>query len=228
MKQLIKNELSNWKKAELLWLAMATITIIGVSLCWKDSLMGIISSICGVFCVVLVGKGKISNYLFGVINVTLYAFIAFDAGYYGDTMLNLLYYLPMNVIGFFLWRKNIQSDTGEVIKETLGKKNSIKLAGISVFAVIGYSMFLKSLEGNLPLVDSISTVFSVIAQFLCAMRMAEQWIFWIVVNVVSVAMWVIAFMDGSDSVATLLMWCVYLINAVIMWIAWKRDSVQET
>ena len=50
---------------------------------------------------------------------------------------------------------------------------------------------------------------------------AEQWILWIVVDVVTVIMWAIAFAQGNDSIATLLMWIVYLGNAVVMYTAHK-------
>lgn len=224
LESFIREECSNWQKKELAWLALCTAVIIGVSLAWGDSLFGIISSIAGVFCVVFIGKGKISNYIFGVIGVTLYGFIAFDAGYYGDTMLNLGYYLPMNFIGFFLWSKHKNDDTGEVLKQRLSKKNTAILCLGSVAAVGGYSLVLKELGGNLPLLDSTSTVFSIIGQILCSFRLTEQWIFWIIVNVVSVIMWVTAFLEGNDSIATLLMWCVYLFNSIIMWFSWNKET----
>lgn len=228
MKKFIESQLSNWTKQEITWLLSATAIILALSLYWQESLIGITSSLCGVLCVVLVGKGKISNYFFGIINVTLYAFIAYEAKYFGDAMLNLCYYLPMNFIGFFLWKKNLDSGTGEVVRRQLNKKTASMLFAGSGCAVLLYGLFLRSLGGNLPFVDSISTVFSVVAQFLCVIRMTEQWIFWIVVNVVSIGMWVIAFSEGGDGIATLLMWCVYLINSVIMWRAWMKEAHPHT
>lgn len=223
----IEGELSNWKKVEILWLSLATLVILGVSISWGDSALGIFCSICGVFCVVLVGKGKLSNYFFGIINVSLYAFIAYEAGYYGDTMLNLIYYLPMNIIGIFLWKKHMNQGSNEVVKVRLPVKKAIALGAISVVSVGFYGTFLNGLGGNLPYIDSTSTVFSVVAQYLCAIRATEQWIFWIIVNIVSVYMWVEAFSSGNDSIATLLMWMVYLLNAIFMLISWYRDSKVE-
>lgn len=63
------------------------------------------ASVAGVVCVVLVAKGSIWNYLFGVVNVTLYAVISWKAALYGDAALNALYYLPMQFIGWWQWRK---------------------------------------------------------------------------------------------------------------------------
>ena len=61
--------------------------------------VGSIASIAGVLCVVLVAKGSIWNYLFGVINVSMYAYISYKASLYGDAALNALYYVPMQFIG---------------------------------------------------------------------------------------------------------------------------------
>ena len=81
--------------------------------------------------------------------------------------------------------------------------------------------------GNLPFVDSMSTVVSVVAQILCIKRYVEQWVLWIVVDIVTVIMWIAAFFIGGESVATLLMWSVYLINAIIMFIKWSKETKGE-
>ena len=51
----------------------------------------------GVVCVVLVTKGKVSNFFWGAINSLLYGLFAYAYGYAGDAQLNLFYYLPLQV-----------------------------------------------------------------------------------------------------------------------------------
>ena len=53
---------------------------------------------------------------------------------------------------------------------------------------------------------------------------AEQWILWIIVDIVTVIMWLVAVADGTGSVAVLLMWIVYLLNACIMYFKWKGET----
>ena len=79
MKEYLKEEFSGWKPWEVFWLTAAALVIIGLSIYWGDSPMGMISSTTGVICVVCTGKGKLSAYLFGLINSVLYAIIAFEA-----------------------------------------------------------------------------------------------------------------------------------------------------
>ena len=111
---MLKNELSGWKWWEVAWLVTAAVVITILPIYWGDSLMGIISAVTGVICVVLTGKGKLSAYFFGLINSVLYAIIAYQSALYGETMLNLLYYVPMQFVGFYIWSKHINPETYEM------------------------------------------------------------------------------------------------------------------
>ena len=78
--------------------------------------------------------------------------------------------------------------------------------------------------GNLPYIDSMSTVVSVVAQILSIRRLVEQWVLWIVVNIVTVIMWAIDFSKGGETISTLAMWSIFLINAVVMFVRWHREA----
>lgn len=223
LKSFIKTELSGWKPMEVAWLGIATAVILALSIYWKDTAVGIISALTGVWCVVLTGKGKVSNFLFGIVNVILYAYISFGARYYGEVMLNILYYLPCSVIGLFVWGKHVDEESGEVVKKSLSAKGALCVYPLTAVGVIAYGFVLRAMGGTLPFMDSISTVLSVVAQILCLKRLAEQWIMWIVIDTVTVAMWAYNYVRGGESIATLLMWIVYLLNAIFMYIKWRRD-----
>ncbi len=222
--QFLKSELTGWKALDLAWLAAATAVILGLSLYWKDSPVSLWAALTGVWCVILTGKGKRSSFLFGTVNVVFYAMISFQARYYGEVMLNILYYLPMNFVGWFAWKKHMNEETGEVVKRRLPRNRRVWVYGLTAAAILLYGLVLKALGGNLPYVDSMSTVVSVTAQILSVKRLTEQWVLWIVVDVVTVVMWGINFAQGGETVATLAMWSVYLINAVIMYIRWNREG----
>ena len=221
---IIKEELKGWKTYEVIWLLTACTTILALSIYWKDTPMGIISAITGVACVICTGKGKLSAYIFGVINTLLYAIIAYQAKYYGEVMLNALYYFPLQFYGFHVWKNHMNHKTHEVKKRRMKNKGRLTLvAGVVVFTLL-YGVVLQELGGELPFIDSLSTVVSVIAMIVSIKMYMEQWLMWIVVNIVTVIMWVVAFANGSDSIATLLMWIVYLGNAVVMFIKWEKEA----
>ncbi|MDO4626116.1 MAG: nicotinamide riboside transporter PnuC, partial [Pasteurellaceae bacterium] len=59
-----------------------------------------LAAIAEILCVVFVGKGKISNYFFGLISVSLYAYISYTFQLYGEMMLNLFSTFLCNLSGF--------------------------------------------------------------------------------------------------------------------------------
>lgn len=219
----LKSEFTGWKKVDIIWIAVATAVILSLSIYWKDSIIGIIAALTGIWCVILTGKGKRSSFLFGIVNVVFYALIAMKAKYYGEVMLNLVYYFPMNFVGWFSWKKHMDGERGEVIKRSLPLKKSLVLYGLTAAAIFLYGLVLKVINGNLPFIDSMSTIVSVVAQILSVKRLTEQWILWIIVDVVTVIMWVVHMVNGGESIAMLLMWSIYLLNAIFMYIRWKRE-----
>ena len=224
IKKFVKSELSGWKPFDVIWLVFATAVILGLSIYWKDSPVSLWAAVTGVCCVILTGKGKRSSFIFGLVNTILYAIVALWAKYYGEVMLNLIYYLPMNFVGFIAWKKYMNDDTGEVIKERLSLSKSIVVYAITAVSIVIYGFILKRMGGILPYVDSMSTVVSVVAQILSIKRLTEQWVLWIVVDIVTVFMWAVDFMKGGESISTLAMWSIYLINAFIMFIRWYKEA----
>ena len=159
MKKLIKNEITGWKKWEIFWLLTAMLIIIGLSIYWEDTPMGVISSTTGIICVVCTGKGKLSAYFFGLINSVLYAIIAFEATYYGETMLNLIYYVPMQFIGFYVWSRHMDEESHEVEKRHMKNSGRIILILAIIVGTFAYGYILKLLNDAMPFVDAFTTVY---------------------------------------------------------------------
>ena len=224
LRKFMKSELTGWKKWDIIWIVFATAVILGLSIYWGENALGLIMALTGVWCVILTGKGKRSSFLFGTVNSILYAVVAFSAKYYGEVMLNILYYLPMNVVGWVLWKKHMNDETGEVVKKRLKLRKGLMVYALTGLAIVGYGLVLAALGGNLPYVDSMSTVVSVVAQILSVWRLMEQWVLWIVVDIVTVIMWGVDFARGGETIATLAMWSIYLVNAVIMFVRWYREA----
>lgn len=218
--------LSDWTMFEKVWLVLSTIIMIGLSIVWKDSAIALISGVTGIIGVVLCAKGKVSTYIFATVNVALYAIICYQNALYGEVMLNAFYFIPMNIIGFFLWSKR-KGDDGNVEAKTLTKNQlAVLFVGLAI-AIFAYYQLLKSLGGNLQLVDSITTVTSVVALILQVTRYREQWLVWILVNIVSIVMWVMLLNTPEGSVTMIVMWTAYLFNSIYGYINWSKLSKKE-
>ena len=195
--------------------------------------VGSIASIAGVLCVVLVAKGNIWNYLFGIINVSMYAYISYKASRYGDAALNALYYVPMQFIGWWQWRKrgaamsaSEAGDQGVQVKArrfTLHQRVLLALGCAAAVVACGY--ILKHFGDPQPFKDSATTVLSIVAQALMALAFMEQWALWIITNVISVAMWCICVARGEAHAAVMvIMWTFYLLNSLNGFRVWLKLS----
>lgn len=198
--------------------------------------VGSVAAVAGVLCVVLVAKGSIWNYVFGVVNVSLYAYISYKASLYGDAGLNALYYFPMQFIGWWQWRKRgaamSQDEAGEQSVQVKARRFSWKqrallFAGCAV-AVVAGGFLLKYIGDPQPFKDSTTTVLSIIAQALMALAFMEQWVLWIITNIVSVVMWCVCVARGDAHAGVMvIMWVFYLMNSVNglrVWLALSKKS----
>lgn len=221
----ITKQFENWTKLDWAWLIIANLTILILSLYWGDGIIPIISALTGVTCVIFVSKQMMLNYYVGAINVALYAYLAFQAKLYGDFMLNSLYYFPMQFIGIYMWSKASKNNNGGNIEsKSLSNRCRFALFIISAFSIMGYSLFLESLGGNIALIDSTSTVLSIIAMILMVKQYLEQWYLWVIVNCVSIAMWVISINQGVGDLSTLVMWIIYLLNSLYGLYNWRKAN----
>ena len=93
--------------------------------------------------------------------------------------------------------------------------------------VVIYWQILTHLGGQLALIDAMSTVFSVIALIMQVARYAEQWLLWIIVNVVSVVMWVLLIGKDSSAITMVVMWVAYLFNSVYGYYNWKKLAAKN-
>jgi nicotinamide mononucleotide transporter len=207
----------------ILIVSISLINIVSLFIFNDVNIIGFISLITGVLCVVMTAKGHISCYYWGIINILTYIYIAYLSSFYGEVMLNGLYYLPMQFVGIYLWKKNIKDDTGIIKAKEMTIKQLFMLVILSIVLILGYSYILELLQGSLPLADSTSTVLSVIAMYLTVKLYKEQWLLWIIVNIVSIYMWSIALINGEqNSILMIVMWTAYLINAFYGYYNWRK------
>lgn len=198
--------------------------------------VGSVAGIAGVLCVVLVAKGSIWNYLFGIINVSMYAYISYKAELYGDAALNALYYVPMQFIGYWQWRKRgaavtEQQAEGQGVQVKARRFNWHQRALLAIgcaAAVVAGGFILKHFGDPQPFKDSTTTVLSIVAQALMALAFMEQWVLWIITNVVSVVMWCICVARGEAHAAVMvIMWVFYLLNSLNGFRVWLKLSSRQ-
>lgn len=218
----IRNYSKQWTLFEKAWLLIFTLVNIYLFFAWNDTWVGLTASLSGMLCVVLTAKGKISSFYFGLINIFTYSYVAYKSDYYGDVMLNLLYFLPMTFFGIYYWKRNLLQENESVLVRSLGWKKKIYWFIFSLVFVFAYGLFLQWLNGTLPFVDSVTTVFSIVATIMLTKRLTDQWFYWIMVDVWSIVMWAYIFLRDGNDATVLVMWVAFLVNAVYGLYNWKK------
>ena len=220
VKTWIKNEFwVGYNLFEKLFLLSMLLLQIAVYFFVPDTVIGIISGISGVISVVLCAKGKISFYFIGFVQTISYLYLAWSNAFYGEVIENVFYLVTM-VWGIFLWKKNMQNNDDGTSDVKAQKFNwwqwliSVVLTVIST-AVMG--CILDSIGSNQAYLDAATNVMAIFAQLLMIWRYREQWIWWIVIDVICIVMWF-----NVRNWSMVAMYIAWTINAIYGWYNWSK------
>lgn len=220
----IKDFFSDWSTFEKCWLVFVCSFMTVVWLINGDTPFMLVLSLTGSLNLVLGAKGKVAGLYFAIINSALYAYQCVGIKLFGEVMYNLIYSIPVSITAIYLWKKNASSD-GEVKFRTMSLKFILSVAAATIVGVLGYSELLKYMGGSFAFMDSLTTVVSVIASFLYLMRYSEQWLMWVIVNALSIVMWIMVLMSGNASaLLIIIMKTVNLLNSLYGYINWRKIS----
>jgi nicotinamide mononucleotide transporter len=216
---------ATWSLFEITWLVLFCAIAILVTIITRDTLFGFAVFLSGVLCVVLAAKGSIINYPIGLFNTAGYAWIAFRNQLYGEVAEYLLFYLPMTIVGYLMWRGHTD-DSGIVTMRKLSRSQFLMVTMVTIIAtcLLGKALVLFG-QQNTPYIDAATNILSVVATLLMVKRYREQWIAYISLNLFSVAMWFVRTVAGSsDGPIMLVMWAAFLVNAVYGFYNWTKGA----
>ncbi len=228
IKSFISAECKGWKKTELTGLVVVFAVIFINAYIVKDGIIAVISAVCGILYSAIAGKGKISCYFFGLMGTGCYSWLSFENALWGNLILYMCYYLPMQVAGIFAWKNHLKTDTREIIKKQLTQKQRIVYSLIAIIACSTAVLAIKYLKGSSPFFDGITSVLSVFGMYFTVKRCIEQWFVWMIVNGLSSLMWLNLVLHGAKTYSTFIMWCVYFFLAVYFYFQWKKEIDAQT
>lgn len=163
-----------------------------------DSVIGMISGVAGVLCLVYGMKGRKISFIFGTIQCIAMTYIAWISHAYGSFAMDIIYIISQP-IGWFMWGKNEATHSFEA-----NTRRKIFLAAFIAW-IIGWFV-LSMLGGQLPYLDSINFIISLIAQLLYILKYKENWSLWIIVNIANATYWTILTIQmlmGENSIGSL-------------------------
>lgn len=190
------------------------------------TVINFISAVAGVFCVFFCAKASISNFFFAVINTFVYMIYLWYWKIYGTFFLEFLFYMPMNIACWIAWAKHRDElDTYLTKSKSLTKVQMGVVSAVVIASATVYHAVLVRVGGTVPWLDAFTLSIGIIATVLELLRYSEQYILWIITDIIAVAMYVIRF----DPVY-LTKKSIYLIMAVIglkNWIMLHQNRNQD-
>lgn len=178
----------------------------GYDLSWIEA----IGTLAGLLCIWLASIEKISNYAFGLINVTLFAVIFFQIQLYASLLLQLFFFVA-NIYGWYAWSRQRSDNQAELQIRWLSRSKAITSLVVIAIAIglmtryidpvfalltkvavstlqgLGLAVVMPELQPDaFPFWDSCMMVLSIAAMVMMTRKYVENWILWVIVNLISV------------------------------------------
>ena len=192
-----------------------------------DLIIEIIGAAIGLIYLFLEYKANVWLWPAGIVMSLFYVVIFFHGKFYADAAV-YLYYIGANTYGLLKWtqsrRQGLTADGIEANELTITHVPSKKILPIAATAIALWGLLYWILstftDSPVPLGDAFTTALSIVAMWMLAQKYLEQWLLWIIVNVVSTALY---FWKGLYPTAILFI--VYVIVAVLGYFRWRNEML---
>ncbi len=181
----------------------------------------IIATISGVACVYLQTKEKIIAWPLGILSVSILALIFYHSSLYSDLLLHIIFII-LNFYGWWQWSASGTQRQSSLAIRSLSYTSFILWSIVVLLGAWGLGhVMLSTFGASMAYYDAFTTSGSLAAQFLLARKIKENWIFWIIVDLVAIVVYII---KGLHIVA--LLFVVYLVLSIIGYRSWSKSSLR--
>ncbi|MCB1200056.1 MAG: nicotinamide mononucleotide transporter [Leptospiraceae bacterium] len=174
--------------------------------------------ITGAWCVILVVKQNLWNFPIGILNNIFFIILFYKARLFADMGLQFVYIL-LGLFGWWQWLFGGKAgrNTLQVSRSSAGE--ALVLANSGAFATYFLTLYLQSIDGASPFLDALTTVGSLIAQYLLIFKRIENWFVWISVDIVYIGLYI-----SRDLYLTSFLYAVFISLCVSGLIAWRKQQ----
>lgn len=181
------------------------------------------AALLGIISVWFARKENILVFPFGIANVLIYIYICFTARLFANAGINVVY-LISNIYGWYMWARTDENNESLQITRNTFKQNFFSWLSVIVVYIIAFLVLREAnktdpdyLHSYLPYIDSFNTSFFLVATILMAVKKAENWVFWIIGDLVSIPIFI-----SQGLYFTGVQYTVFLVLAILGWIEWKK------
>jgi nicotinamide mononucleotide transporter len=161
---------------------------------------------------------KLSLWVFGFFSSVFYIVVFFESKFYADMSLQF-YYLAVSIYGWINWKWGKQKTGKELPVKKTSPKETLILFVVAVIIYFAYYLILINFtDSPLPKADSFTTALSIIATWMLARKMIEQWLIWIVVDGVSAGLYFY-----KELYPTAILFIIYTLMAIAGYIEWRKS-----
>ena len=182
----------------------------------------VLAVITGIISVYLSTRENIWSWPTALVNVALYFVVFYEAKLYADMGLQAVYF-ALSLYGWYEWLYGGENRTELHVSRTpqaLGVK--LAVMGIACAAVLG-TVLARFTDAALPYIDSATTSTSLVAQWMMTRKILENWVVWVAVDVVYIAMFIF-----KRLYLTAGLYAVFLVLAVMGYVQWKRSLAERS
>ena len=162
----------------------------------------------------------------GLVTSVLYIFVFFKASFYADMSLQF-YYVFISIYGWIHWLKDARgNEAGN------GKELKVKSIGVNYYAILIVITFILTFaigiflsrftDSPLPYWDAFTTSGSIVATWMLARKILDNWIFWIVVDFTAMGTYIY-----KGLYPTVILFFVYTLLAFIGYRQWKKEMLKN-
>jgi nicotinamide mononucleotide transporter len=181
----------------------------------------IVAALLGVANIVLLVRRSIWNYVFGLASVALYGFVFRNSMLYSDAVLQVFFFV-VQLYGWWNWYHAREGD-GLIRVEIMRPNERLAWSGVLVAATAGEGWYLAHYTSDVaPWLDAGTTALSVVAQYLLSVRKLENWVLWIVADVVQIGLYC-----WKGLYPTTALYCVYLVLSIVGLLQWQKQYRAE-
>jgi nicotinamide mononucleotide transporter len=179
----------------------------------------IIAAFFGLLSVIFAWFNKIWVYPTGIISTAIYVYLLLQWSLLGDMMINV-YYFIMSIYGWYIWTRKVdETHVTPISRTTIEEKNISAIIFImTLLFVYGVYVVFDKLNDWTAYIDTLTTAIFFVGMWLMAKRKIENWVFWIIGDVISVPLY---FYKGFTF--TSLQYVLFTIIAIFAYITWKKS-----
>jgi nicotinamide mononucleotide transporter len=153
----------------------------------------VLGFVTGAWCVWLTVKQNIWNWPIGIANDVFFLVLFLHAYLFADAGLQVIY-IVLGVLGWYWWLRGGTGKTELPVSRT-GTRTAIVLAILLAVSTAGLAVGLARVNDAAPFWDALTTVLSLVAQYMLSRKLIENWFVWMAADVIYVALYVYKHLD---------------------------------